>query len=266
MPEPARRTPPFTELDAERATDRITAVSPAPEPCLLALEVTADGERTRVTVLGELDLETGRHIEPGLHAALGASFHGLDLHLGAVRFCDCAGLGALLRLRTRALKQNKTVTIRTSNHAIDRLLDLTGTRGLFDGPAPNDRPAAPFPAGTHEEDDQDLRTEVAQLRRAMQTRPVIDLARGILMSTFNLSPEAAWNVLVAASQNTNTKLHRLAQSLVDSLQGTALPEATQNELLTAVTSVDTAPPTEPGTPPRRRRGTVPGQRCAPPDA
>ncbi len=61
----------------------------------------------------------------------------------------------------------------------------------------------------------------------MQTRPAIDLARGILMATFSLSPEAAWSVLVAASQNTNTKLHRLAQDLVNSVHGPALPATVQ---------------------------------------
>ncbi|MFK8843856.1 STAS domain-containing protein [Streptomyces sp. Ac-502] len=66
-----------------------------------------------------------------MHAALGHSVHGLDLHLDAVHFCDCAGLGTLLRLRSRAQQQNKTVTIRTSNRAMTQLLDLTGTRRLF---------------------------------------------------------------------------------------------------------------------------------------
>jgi AmiR/NasT family two-component response regulator len=83
--------------------------------------------------------------------------------------------------------------------------------------------------------DGELRREVADLRRAMRTRPAIDLARGILMATFNLSPEAAWTVLVTASQNTNTKLHVLAQDLVGTVQGVPLPEEVQQQVAAAVT-------------------------------
>ncbi|MEV5595309.1 STAS domain-containing protein [Streptomyces sp. NPDC052496] len=136
MPEPARCAPPCTGHDTERATGRTTAAASALEPCLLALEVTPNGDRTHAALRGELDLDTGRHVEPGLHTALSHSTHGLDLHLDAVRFCDCAGLGTLLRLRTRALQQDKTVTIRTGNRAVDQVLELTGTRGLFAATAP----------------------------------------------------------------------------------------------------------------------------------
>lgn len=70
----------------------------------------------------------------------------------------------------------------------------------------------------------------------MQTRPTIDLARGILMASFGLSPEAAWSVLVRTSQNTNTKLHDLAQDLVSTVHGTELPEQVQQQLAAAVAS------------------------------
>lgn len=105
---------------------------------------------------------------------------------------------------------------------------------------------APAP---YEDASRGLPTEVAQLRRAMQTRPAIDLARGILMATFTLSPEAAWSVLVSASQNTNIKLHRLAQDLVNSVQGAALPEAVQGHLGAAVAKARAAPtvPAQSGT-------------------
>ncbi|MER7399376.1 ANTAR domain-containing protein [Streptomyces sp. NPDC000151] len=93
-----------------------------------------------------------------------------------------------------------------------------------------------------EDTDQDLRALVAQLRRAMQTRPTIDLARGILMASFGLSPEAAWDVLVAASQNTNTKLHRLAGELVGTAQGSTLSEAVHHELRVAVAKAHTTLP------------------------
>ncbi|MEV5596103.1 ANTAR domain-containing protein [Streptomyces sp. NPDC052496] len=266
MPEPAHSAPPLPGHDPGQAAPAAPA---PPEPCLMAIEVAADGDHAGVVVRGELDLDTGRHVEPALHAALGHAAHGLDLHLGAVHFCDCAGLGILLRLRNRALHLNKTVSIRTSSPAVDHILDLTGTRELFDTPAAGDRSAPRAPArsriprqGAGQDADEELLRELAQLRRAMRTRPAIDLARGILMATFSLSPEAAWTVLVTTSQKTNIKLHRLAQDLVGSLQGAALPAAVQQQLAAAVAAADAAALVPPET--AARRGSVPGQHTAPP--
>ncbi|MFI9228655.1 ANTAR domain-containing protein [Streptomyces rimosus] len=76
----------------------------------------------------------------------------------------------------------------------------------------------------------------------MQTRPAIDLARGILMATFSLTPEAAWTALVTTSQNTNTKLHRLAEDLVNSVHGPVLSENVRGHLGAAVAKAKQTPP------------------------
>ncbi|MFJ8590984.1 ANTAR domain-containing protein [Streptomyces sp. NPDC093598] len=207
---------------------------------MATVDVVPDGDRMTVTMWGELDLGS-RRLLPELYDMLTLSGGGIDLCLDAVGFCDCSGLNALLDLRTRAVDQGKTVTVRSCGVAVQRLLDLTGTRELFADTAPpgnaspeNTAPPAVPAATPPQEDDQDLRAEVAQLRRAMQTRPTIDLARGILMASFGLSPEAAWSVLVRTSQNTNTKLHNLAQDLVGTVRGTTLPEQVQEQLAAAV--------------------------------
>ncbi|KOT88555.1 antitermination regulator [Streptomyces sp. NRRL F-5755] len=236
------------------------------------LDAFPDSGRTGVAVQGELDLNACEEIEHDLREALSRSARGLDLHLGAVPFFDCGGLNMLLRLRVRALAQGKAVVIRSSSRAVERLLDLTGTRKFFISSEPYGRPAPPSATDgavphqelrrdvhegsrqdAHEDSHQDVQqdvqqdshqespTEVAQLRRAMRTRPVIDLARGILMATFTLSPDAAWAVLVTASQNTNTKLHFLARELVDSVHGGALPEAVQEQLAAAVAKARATP-------------------------
>jgi hypothetical protein len=54
------------------------------------------------------------------------------------------------------------------------------------------------------------------------------------MASFGLSPEDAWSVLVYVSQHTNTKLHQLAEELVDSVNGTALPDHLQERIIKAV--------------------------------
>ncbi|WP_063787977.1 ANTAR domain-containing protein [Streptomyces sp. NRRL B-1140] len=206
---------------------------------MATMDVVPDGDRMTVTMWGELDLGS-RRLLPELYDMLTLSGGGMDLRLDAVGFCDCSGLNALLDLHARAVDQGKSVTVRSCGVAVERVLDLTGTRELFTGPGRAEDAAPPAPSGTAppEEDGQDLRAEVAQLRRAMQTRPTIDLARGILMASFGLTPEAAWSVLVRTSQNTNTKLHDLAGDLVGTVGGTTLPERVQRQLAAAVAGAD----------------------------
>jgi anti-anti-sigma factor len=181
-----------------------------------------DGARTIVKVRGELGLQSGDVLRGTLEAALTTSPEGLDLDLGDVHFCDCSALNVLLGVREHAVAEGKTVTVRAAGPVVERLFTLTGTRPLF-------RPGA-----ADGDDREDLGAEVAQLRRAMRTRPTIDLARGVLMASFGLSPQDAWHVLVMVSQHTNTKLHRLAEDLVTAVQGDPLPEETQRQVAAAV--------------------------------
>jgi hypothetical protein len=79
------------------------------------------------------------------------------------------------------------------------------------------------PAGAPDELERELtrlRHELTQLRQALESRPVIDQARGMVMAIGPCTPEAAWRVLVEASQRTNTKLRRVAEALVASTDGT----------------------------------------------
>ncbi|MEU5686009.1 ANTAR domain-containing protein [Streptomyces venezuelae] len=238
MPEPASTRQPFDDEGGEHSQgSRIPMVS-SPR------DGSAVGGRRSLVVRGELDLDTGQRLRIDLYRALTDTAAGLDLDLRGVDFCDCSGLNLLLSLRQHAVEQGKTVFIRHSNSAVDRLLELTGTAGLFAAPEPEPEPAprseeTPCPvvheANQPEGSGQDLQVVVAQLRRAMRTRPTIDLARGILMSTFNLSPEAAWDALVTASQNTNTKLHVLAGDVVGTVHGTALPDTVRKQLDAAIT-------------------------------
>ncbi|MEU7426358.1 STAS domain-containing protein [Streptomyces sp. NPDC040750] len=105
----------------------------------------ADGGRVRVTVRGELDLESHRSLRAGMLEALSDSVHGLDLDLSGLDFCDCAGLSILMDLRRRALGQNKTVVIRGASPAVDLLLTILRARELFTPPPPLSA-ALPHPA------------------------------------------------------------------------------------------------------------------------
>ncbi|WP_314224997.1 anti-sigma factor antagonist [Streptomyces zaehneri] len=231
--------------------------APAPR-----IGVRPDGDRVVVAVRGELDLDSAEQLAHTLRAALGAAVGGVDLELGGVEFCDCSALNVLIGLHEQSLKQGKTVALRTVGPAVERLLTLTGTRMLFDAPDPHAPGGAGAGGGVRDgaagrgdaqaagRDDrlpedsapgaealEDLRVEVVQLRRAMQTRPVIDLARGILMASFGLSVEEAWRVLVLASQNTNTKLCHLARGLVAAVLGEPPADAVQEQVAAAVSKI-----------------------------
>ncbi|MFJ9376158.1 ANTAR domain-containing protein [Streptomyces sp. NPDC101455] len=207
------------------------------------------GTRTVVTVSGEIDIDTEQTLQRALRLALARSPEGVDLDLAGVGFCDCSGLNVLLRARRIALADCKTLRVRAAGPWVGRLFALTDTSSLFTSGGPVDgvahdwyeRHSAETPNLMEEngvsEEAEELRVEVVQLKRAMLTRPVIDLARGILMASFGLSREDAWSVLVDVSQHTNTKLHQLAEELVASVDGTPLPDHVQQQLSAAVAGV-----------------------------
>jgi two-component system, response regulator PdtaR len=59
-----------------------------------------------------------------------------------------------------------------------------------------------------------LHQEVADLREALETRKVVERAKGILMRRLDLTEEEAFRRLQKQSQDTNRKLSEVAQALV----------------------------------------------------
>jgi anti-anti-sigma factor len=105
---------------------------------------------TRAAVSGEID----HGCAPTLDAVLGDSLHEaghrLDLDLGGVTFFDCGGLNVLLRARSLAERSGARLTVTAVGGAVERVLVLTGTRGLFvplgpDGTAPSGGPGPDRP-------------------------------------------------------------------------------------------------------------------------
>ncbi|MFD9006451.1 ANTAR domain-containing protein [Streptomyces sp. NPDC059582] len=238
---------PDRELSPQRVDGDVIAWSP-----WLQTVTYAAGDRIVAETCGEIDIDTEQVLRQALGDALDRSVTGVDLDLTAVAFCDCSGLNALLRIRRLALAEGKTLALQATSPAVERLLTMTGTRCLFSTlhPAgPQDETRTPHslatrrPAARSGNDGtaHDLRAEVEQLRRAMLTRPVIDLARGVLMATFRLSPEDAWGVLVRVSQRTNTKLHLVAEDVLGSIDGHSLSEHMQQQLAAAVRNPAASP-------------------------
>jgi hypothetical protein len=61
---------------------------------------------------------------------------------------------------------------------------------------------------------EELLTLVAHLRAALETRPVIDQAKGILIGNLGCDAERAFQLLVAQSQHENRKVRDVATELV----------------------------------------------------
>lgn len=80
-----------------------------------------------------------------------------------------------------------------------------------------------------------LERENEQLRHAIESRPVIDLARRALMATFGCPAPEAWEILVEVSQNSNVKLRVVADVVTAAVAGPhPMPPDLQNHLQTAV--------------------------------
>ncbi|WP_141745992.1 ANTAR domain-containing protein [Streptomyces sp. EN27] len=60
-----------------------------------------------------------------------------------------------------------------------------------------------------------LRRELNELRTALHSRPMIDIAIGMVMVAEGCSRDEAWLILVNSSQRTNTKLRTLASRLTE---------------------------------------------------
>lgn len=234
-------------------------LSPGEGPCLecvnafehaqmptpvVTVRVDLIGERLAVAVSGELDVDSDQLLQQMLSGALDHAAEGLELDLAGVDFCDCSALNVLLRVNRRARENAKSLILRATSPAVEHLLTLTDTLTLFaTGPAqPDGHPGTPSVHGSPEAEhsqhadssSDDLAAENAQLHRAMETRATIDMARGMLMASFRLTAPQSWEVLVTASQYSNTKLHLIADALVETMNGQALPEPLTDHLAAAV--------------------------------
>jgi AmiR/NasT family two-component response regulator len=65
----------------------------------------------------------------------------------------------------------------------------------------------------------ELGEQARHMRAAMETRAVIEQAKGVLMAQRHVSAEEAFEILRAASQRYNRKLRDIAHGIVQSTQG-----------------------------------------------
>ncbi|WP_328665985.1 STAS domain-containing protein [Streptomyces sp. NBC_00322] len=97
----------------------------------LALTVTVvAGDRARVVVVGEIDMDSAADLHRVLTGALHASA-ALEIDLARVSFCDCSGLHTLMDTWYRARSQGRTVAVIDASPCVRRLFELTDTLGLL---------------------------------------------------------------------------------------------------------------------------------------
>ncbi|GGX85399.1 STAS domain-containing protein [Streptomyces minutiscleroticus] len=117
------------QVCAARPAGPVDLAADLPYP--LTADCRPDGDRTAVVLRGEIDRQAQEAVGRSLHDALRRSRRGVDLDLGGISFIDCSGLNVLLDLRRRALRDGKTVVVRTAGPAVVRLLSLAGALTLF---------------------------------------------------------------------------------------------------------------------------------------
>lgn len=99
-------------------------------PFKLDLDVSAQPDVTIMTVAGELDMTTCPYVTRATDYLI-LQGRTLALDLSALTYMDSSGLDMLLTLRNRARTEYGVLHLYGVPRQALRVLDLTGTRGLF---------------------------------------------------------------------------------------------------------------------------------------
>lgn len=75
--------------------------------------------------------------------------------------------------------------------------------------------SAPTEPSPLEAELAEARRQVKDLNIALSTSRTISMAIGVLMATFKITSDAAFDMVVVASQNTHRKLRDIAQDVVE---------------------------------------------------
>jgi len=98
----------------------------------LEVRIACTGSAVRVHVAGELDLAAVPTLGRALAVAREAADGDVEIDLAAARFCDSAGLCALLAAHHDFRDVGRTLRLVNPGPAVVRVLELTGTSGVFD--------------------------------------------------------------------------------------------------------------------------------------
>ncbi|WP_369273538.1 STAS domain-containing protein [Streptomyces sp. R11] len=89
--------------------------------------------RTLITLVGEIDLESAPLVRTALERCLHDGIHTIDVDLAPVTFCDCSGLNAFLYASQRTAEAGGTLGLHHPPPHLGLILDLTGSGFLLPG-------------------------------------------------------------------------------------------------------------------------------------
>jgi anti-sigma B factor antagonist len=92
----------------------------------MSLIVASHGDRTVVTVAGDLDDTVASDFQREIERHLEASTARIDIDLSAVGFCDSSGLRALMIVSRKAADQGIRLTLAAPSTAVQLVLEVSG--------------------------------------------------------------------------------------------------------------------------------------------
>jgi anti-sigma B factor antagonist len=104
----------------------------APLPEEFTVSVVPDRREVAVVPAGELDLSCADRLHDEVTALRAAGFDQILVDLRRVTFLDSSGLRILLTLHNDAKRNRYTLKLVPGPREVQRVFELTGTRGLFD--------------------------------------------------------------------------------------------------------------------------------------
>ena len=96
-----------------------------------AVTVVRDGAEVAVAPAGELDLASADELTRAVHGVWSSGSHSVLIDLEPLEFIDSSGLRALVALQEDASVKGRNLSLRPGPSVVQRIFDLTGTRGLF---------------------------------------------------------------------------------------------------------------------------------------
>jgi anti-sigma B factor antagonist len=97
-----------------------------------SISVVPDRQEVIVVPRGELDLASADALDAEARRLRASGFAQIVIDLREVEFIDSTGLGVLLSLRNDAKRDGHDLTLVSGPRAVQRVFELTATRGLFD--------------------------------------------------------------------------------------------------------------------------------------
>ena len=97
----------------------------------LVLTTETDGDRTVITIKGELDAYTAPAVEEQISKLISDRSRDIVLDLSQTGFLDSSGLRAILTAHRRLDGEEGSLTLRAPSEPVTRLLEITGLTDHF---------------------------------------------------------------------------------------------------------------------------------------